>query len=119
MIELECMLGIDFAKIEALSEIRAITLSGLRPFVDISMLTSAYCRWNGNALDSMQYKGKKPGKLDFFLDNLLVKNSRLQLEESVRLLRKTESGDTEVKLTRLALKSLINDALMKSMRAFS
>lgn len=110
------MLGIDYAKIESLSGIRAVTLSGLRPFVDISMLTSAYCRWDSNALNSMQYSGKKPGKLDFFLDNLLVNNSRLQLEQSVRLIKKTEDGDTEVKLTRLALKSLINDALMRSMK---
>lgn len=110
------MLGIDYAKIESLSGIRAVTLSGLRPFVDISMLTSVYCRWDSNALNSMQYNGKKPGKLDFFLDNLLVNNSRLQLEQSVRLIKKTEDGDTEVKLTRLALKSLINDALMRSMK---
>lgn len=112
------MLGIDYARIEALSELRVITLSGLRPFVDIQMLTSVYCRWNSNALNSMQYSGKRPGKLDFFLDNLMIRSSRLQLRQSVRLIKKSENGDAEVKLTRLALKSLVNDALMRSMRDF-
>lgn len=116
VITLESMLGIDWERIDSCCSIRALTIDGLKPFVNVEVLTRRYYQMkNGNSGDS-SYRNEIPGKLDFFIESVLVPHSRIATSPSIKLIRCYDGRTTEITLSKHALRSIIYDSIMTYFR---
>lgn len=106
------MLGLDWGKLESCCPVKVLSVDGLRPFVDVDTLTKRYCRLKSDSLRGQSCRGKIPGRLDFFIESVLIPHSRIATSPDIKLVRCYDGKTTQITLSRYAMRSVIYDAIM-------